>query len=117
MDGAGKLTVMLTTRKTKHTRRHRGGTHKRVQGTREEGARASTARARRHTVSVNKQAGKRKNEGKIRAGRCRVARRVHVSSRAGQARSYFFFKSVYYGLTSAKGVRNIKIERHLLRSC
>jgi len=38
--------------KTKHTRRHREGTRKQVQGTRAKGARASTARARRHATSV-----------------------------------------------------------------
>jgi len=41
-------------------------------GTRAQGARASTTRARRHVVSVNKQTGERTNEGKERAGRCRV---------------------------------------------
>ena len=55
----------------KHTRRHREGTRKQVQGIRAQGARASTTRSRRHAVST-KQAGKRTNEGKVRAGRCRV---------------------------------------------
>ena len=33
-------------------------------------------------------------------------------------RTFFFkFKSVYQGVTSARGVRNIKIERHPVRSC
>jgi len=54
------------------TRRHREGTRKQVQGTRAKWARASTTRTQKHTVSVNKQAGKRTNEGKVRAGRCRV---------------------------------------------
>jgi len=57
---------------TKHTRRHREGTRKQVHSSRAQGARASITRARRHAVSANKQAGKHTNEGKVRAGRCRV---------------------------------------------
>jgi len=37
---------------TKHTRRRREGTRKQVQGIRAEGARASTTRSRRHSVSA-----------------------------------------------------------------
>jgi len=57
---------------TKNPRRHREGTCKQVQGIRAQGARASTTRSLRHTVTDNKQDGKHTNEGKVRAGRCRV---------------------------------------------
>jgi len=67
MDEAGKLTITSTKCKTKHTRRHRGGTRKKCGAP---GARASITRTRRHAVSVNKQAGKRTDKGKVRAGRC-----------------------------------------------
>ena len=45
---------MSTKCKTKHTRRHREGTRKQVQGLRAGETRASTTRSRRHALSANR---------------------------------------------------------------